>query len=159
LGLVVDLWISVDPGLHDCGVAAWHRNKLLRAELVRAKAWPDMASQVDAWCIDHFRKPQLLIIELPQVYTRTRSKGDPNDLILLAAQVGAFINNFHDRYYGSRYFKPAEWKGQTPKSVTEHRARKRLSPDELSCVHLPSKSLQHNVWDAVGLGHYFIEKA
>ena len=48
---------------------------------------------------------------------------------------------------------PAQWKGQTPKKVTEQRARKALTWDELVAVELPSaRSLHHNVWDAVGIG-------
>jgi len=94
--------------------------------------------------------PEELVIEIPQVYVRARSKGDPNDLIMLAGLVGAFVYCFGN---ASKLYRPAEWKGQVTKEITEQRARKRLSPDELSRIELPSaKGLHHNVWDAVGLG-------
>lgn len=94
--------------------------------------------------------PTSAVLEIPQVYVRNRSKGDPNDLIMLAGLVGAFAYRFAE---GHVLYKPAEWKGQVKKEITEMRARKRLSPEELARVQLPSaKSLAHNVWDGVALG-------
>jgi hypothetical protein len=99
-----------------------------------------------------------LAIELPQVYVRSRSKGDPNDLISLARLVGAF-EYFFDGRFGSTIYKPAQWKGQTPKDVTEARAKKRLTEAEITRIVLPpAKSLRHNVWDGIGLGLHHLNR-
>jgi len=80
---------SVDPGLRTCGVALWRDGILTHAELVRGSpkaqgfdAWYPMAMAVALPHVDE------LAIELPQVYSRGLSKGDPNDLIQLAVIVG-----------------------------------------------------------------------
>lgn len=90
-------------------------------------------------------------IELPQVYREAKLKGDPNDLIDLAAVVGAICcNSLPGR---KNVYLPREWKGQTPKAIFIERAKKRLSLEELQAVRLPkAKILAHNVWDSVALG-------
>jgi hypothetical protein len=55
-------------------------------------------------------------------------------------------------------YRPRIWKGSKPKEAMEAVTRWRLSPRELSFVKLPAKSLQHNVWDAIALGLFFLNK-
>lgn len=149
--------LSVDPGLHGCGVAAWHISPTIPlswAGYVKnpGTKWHAMVGAVDEEIRRRFGfLPNHLVIELPQVYVRSRSKGDPNDLIMLAGLVGAFVYNFDSRD-GHKLYKPAEWKGQVPKDIMETRIKGRLSEAELHAVELPARSLAHNVWDAVGLG-------
>jgi Holliday junction resolvasome RuvABC endonuclease subunit len=146
--------ISVDPGLNGCGVAIWNVEKHLERASYVKNPGDDFVSMVLAVArtIPRFSVlPNYLVTELPQVYTRTRSKGDPNDLISLALFVGALA--FYAGRGGYKLYKPAEWKGQVTKEITELRAKKRLTSDELAKIELPSaKSLAHNVWDAVALG-------
>ena len=143
--------LSVDPGLRSCGIATWdHGGRLERAMLIlnpNGAEWVSMVGAVTGLVGTNYR----LVIELPQVYVASRSKGDPNDLILLAGLVGSFAHRFAAGGY--TLIKPAQWKGQTPKAITEERARKRLTPEELARVQFPkAKSLRHNVWDAIGIG-------
>lgn len=89
--------LSVDPGVRACGCALWDTDgRLLDGWLVKnpcderfpseGQLWKDMALAV--WASVH-PIPHDLAIEYPQVYARSKSKGDPNDLISVAGVVGA----------------------------------------------------------------------
>lgn len=147
---------SVDPGTRESGVALWDAvsGRLTHAFLIKAGGWIAMASAVK----EAIPACDRLVIEIPQIYVRSRSKGDPNDLIKLAACAGAIVGRLPS---GVEILcaRPADWKGQTPKEVTRSRCLTALSPDEIRSVRLPSaKGLQHNVWDAVGLGLWYLRR-
>lgn len=94
-----------------------------------------------------------LVIEKPQVYRATRSKGDPNDLIELAILVGRYV----ERCTGEvTLVSPAEWKGQVTKHIHAHRIIDALSLDELHVMQnaeqITPKGDRHNMIDAIGLG-------
>ena len=158
--------VSVDPGLNGCGVAVWLDNTLSWAGYIKNPgALPtDMVRQVEPvmgklpWSLKlGTENPVDLAIELPQVYTVSKSKGDPNDLINLAVVVGAFLERWSTR--GRQHvYSPGRWKGQVPKLIMVERIQKRLRPDETASVDLPAKSLAHNVWDAVGIGLYHLDR-
>ncbi len=100
-----------------------------------------------------------LVIELPQVYTRSLSKGDPNDLITLALTVGAISALCGSIGAHTVLYRPSEWKGQVSKNVTEARARKRLTEVELKRIELPKAAkLKTDVWDAIGIGLHFLRR-
>jgi hypothetical protein len=151
--------LAVDPGLHGCGVALFRRSDLVEATYVagqdegqRAEIWLAMVVAVRAFVggrdLSHF------VVELPQVYIQARQKGDPNDLIHLAAVVGGLCMAFEKS--SQRIYLPAEWKGQVPKDIVHARARARLSEAELGRITCRKKSLMHNVLDAVALGLKFL---
>lgn len=148
--------LSVDPGLHACGVAVWdEQHQLVWAGYVKNTSGGDFHAMVTAVRVAnrYTTGATKLVIELPQVYVRTRSKGDPNDLISLAVLVGAFVGQFGGTVpFGYKLYKPQEWKGQVPKEIMSVRIAKRLTDEERSKVVLPAAGLAHNVWDAVGLG-------
>jgi hypothetical protein len=153
------LWmlISVDPGLHHCGVAMWEGGKLAKAVLVRGDPTPRIgagaASPMANAIVSTFPPPWDLVIELPQVYAVHRGV-DPNDLIALATVVGAVMS----RAVNVTYHLPAQWKGQTPKRITTSRARTSLSVEELLHIEECAPYLMHNVWDAVALGLYHLKQ-
>jgi hypothetical protein len=95
-----------------------------------------------------------LVIEVPQVYRAAMSKGDPNDLIKVAIEVGRWIERA--RIVGAEVIEvhPATWKGQIPKEVHHARILRELRPEELArlsrCLALPATK-RHNALDAVGL--------
>jgi hypothetical protein len=152
-------WASIDPGLRHCGVSVWEDKTLVEATLVlgdaqgtTAKTWRAMAWAVGKYLLgkgldQEFSK---VFIEFPQIYDRARAKGDPNDLLHLAAVVGAVISHWKH----CEYVLPRAWKGQVPKSVTKSRCLARLSEKEKIQIH----GITHDVWDAVGIGLYFREK-
>lgn len=150
--------LSIDPGLRACGVALWNGGILEHASFVKngGATWASMVNAVD----DTLHAKMLLMelaVELPQVYVRSKSKGDPNDLIQLAGLVGAFTYRYNSA--GVTLYKPRDWKGQTDKDVTEFRARKRLSEDEITRIELPkAKTLAHNVFDAIGIGLHHLKR-
>ncbi len=154
--------VSYDPGAKVAGVALWDDNQLCEAWLVRGDNWGDtahvafrsMCERVPTTIIHTF------VIEIPQVYVQRKQVGDPNDLIIVALNAGAFgtYAGFCGGDDGAEVytFRPHEWKGQVPKHIAIKRFQKRLSDDERRrvCITKVPKSLQHNVWDSVGLGLY-----
>jgi hypothetical protein len=154
--------LAIDPGLRGCGVACFRDTgpaegiaELLRAgyaagspNAVRSEAWLTTVRAVKEF-VGSDRVTEL-VVELPQVYRFSRSKGDPNDLIQLAAVVGALCEAFAPAQ--QRIYLPAEWKGQVSKDVLWERACKRLTPEEEGRVVCRQKTLLHNARDAVVLG-------
>ncbi len=157
--------VSIDPGVRGCGVAAWHNTgELLRAAYVPGGS-PDnefigttvrnAAWAVEEWISSTDLVMDRLIIERPQTY-RGRSKvGDTNDLLDLSLVVGALSLL---SACPLMLVRPSMWKGQTPKSATQERARVKLGDlvarVDISC----GKSLSPNVWDAVGIGLWYLRK-
>jgi hypothetical protein len=162
--------VAVDPGIHDCGVSVWRPDgQLFTAGLVNNpiqqpgcdNAAP-MSEAVRVWLLPSVPVGAALAIEVPQVYTRTHSKGDPNDLIDLACVVGAVMGlrpGTHPHAWTSiTAYRPAQWKGNVPKDVTTERALRDLSAVERLRVQECAPSLLHNVWDAVALGLAHLKK-
>lgn len=97
--------------------------------------------------------PDILVVEYPQIYTQDKSKGNPNQLVPLAA-IGACLSGL---YMATRVISPTprEWTGNIPKnedgdpwdSPRGRRVWERLSDVERTRV-VPS----HDAVDAVGLG-------
>lgn len=148
--------ISIDPGIRHCGIAVWQDYKLINAQLIKGskakipQCFQDMVKSLEP----HLKKLDLLIIEYPKIYSQRRlQKGDPKDLLNLAALCGAISSKFKN----VTYLEPKIWKGQTKKHVTEYRVKKHLSKEELNNIKLPCKYLQHNVYDAVGIGLWYIK--
>jgi hypothetical protein len=107
------------------------------------------------------------IVEIPQVYSRERSKADPRDLIDLAYVAGRVVANIPAP--DLRVVRPAQWKGQTsctctartaltPEACPHHRRMLAALDDAerfiLSCAvgRISQKALVHNVYDGVTLG-------
>lgn len=135
---------AIDPGKHASAVAEFHDGTLRRVFYGRM--------------ITYFWAPEVaVVVELPQVYTRGSSKGDPNDLVDLAFSAGRLVGNATNL----RTVRPREWKGQLPKNVHHARVRKALSAAELAVLdacNVPV-SKRHNVLDAVGLGLWALRRA
>lgn len=156
--------LSIDPGLRGCGVALWTPGgKLERAEYLRSEyVEGDFAQAVRAmaWTVEEWVQDVLdaVVIECPQTYGGRAQRGDTNDLVQLALIAGALSVMSGCQ---TRLVRPAEWKGQTPKDVTENQAKEKLTALELARVKLPgrNKKLASNVWDAVGIGLYYLESA
>lgn len=155
---------AVDPGLRGCGVAIFDEDTkaLLRADYVkgsaageRAEAWRAMADSVWSWA-EPWKTYTKMVIEFPQVRQRGSQRAakrgtDPNDLIQLAAVVGALVCIRSLRTVPIVYL-PEEWKGQVPKEIHHERARARLSSVELAVLPKLAKNILHNTMDAVALG-------
>lgn len=92
------------------------------------------------------------VIEIPQVYRASQSKGDPNDLIKLAVGAGRWIERATLAKLRVHTHLPAEWKGQIKK--TPHHARVMTVLGEVERMQLPrmAEDKRHNMLDAVALG-------
>lgn len=99
-----------------------------------------------------------VIIERPQVYRGRASKGDPNDLITLAIQVGRYT----ERFGGAEHVLPHTWKGSVDADVLCRRVLASLTPEEQAvfdrCTASVAKSKLHNVIDAVGIGKWSVKR-
>ena len=160
--------IAVDPGIRGCGVALFGDGKLLACEYVRnpVKKGADfdavqaLAKAVEAWLC---RQPHIYtrdgddttraVLEFPQVYTASKSKGDNNDLLPLAAVDGAIVALLG---CPAERVAPRDWKGTMAHEAVVHRVASRLDYAEteiLSAAEMRAgKTYGHNVTDAVGIG-------
>lgn len=153
--------VSIDPGVRSCGVALWgHDDQLISAGLAwsvypleeGANAWVAMVIGVERWIYTvPSTLPVEIAIEFPRIYPAAHQKGDQNDLLELAAVVGGIVARLglcgtRERVY------PRDWKGTIDADDMITRVQQRITPAEYGRVELPAKSLQHNVWDAVGIG-------
>lgn len=153
--------VAVDPGIAGCGVAYASRGVLIRALYVRnvprvrhpAERCERMGREVrDAVHALGVRRPRL-VLEWPQVRTAGKGRGDPNDLLLLAGVDAAIVTYLPGEV---TCVVPREWKGTIPPDVLISRVQDRLSEEERARVTLPTKSLAHNVWDAVGIALWVV---
>lgn len=148
--------LAVDPGVRGCGVAFFDGGRLLWAKYVRnpAREGDDLrAIDLMAREVAKYRAlsgVDVLALEFPKVYVGSKAKGDPHDLLTLAAIDGALVG--HVCAPTLLRFFPREWKGQLDKDACAGRVRSRLDAGEVASIELPCTSLQHNVWDAVGIG-------
>lgn len=154
------IYLSVDPGIRGCGCAIFVDGELRAAAYVRnpdkTGAGPGecqaMAQAIRDWfvaCSNYVLN--ILVLEWPQTYGGRAKRGDANDLFPLAGVDAALAANFPAA--NVTHYLPREWKGTVDPDVMIERIQGRLAPHELLRVELPSaKSLEHNVWDAVGIG-------
>ena len=148
--------ISLDPGVKKAGVAVFHDKKLTEAWLAHGKNWQDTAQNVKSHFIACYSAE--LVMEKPQVYVQSKLKGDPDDLIGLALMAGCVAGMLSAGVKSVYLYFPRQWKGQVPKNIMTARTKEKLSDEERSRVDLPAKYLQHNVWDAVGIGLYHLKR-
>lgn len=161
--------VAVDPGLNACGVAIFSENARLEiAELVRNERdasadlptrWEGAALAVGAFIARASRQyphtDRTIVVEMPKVYPAAQQKGDQNDLMNLVGVVASIVNlGMSER---RRLLYPRDWKGTIDADVMIRRVAARLTTTEAARVVLHSaKGLQHNVWDAVGIGLHVV---
>lgn len=141
--------LGIDPGLRCTGVA-WHVNNKIGWLSIRPKttALIDRVREITQAVsrVISEQRWSLVVIEKPQVYQRSKQKGDPNDLIDLTLVVGAIMAHVEGELELPR---PNRWKGQVPKHVHHRRIRQRVPIDT---------RVSSDAMDAVGLVLYGLEK-
>jgi len=167
--------LSVDPGLRGCGCALWRDGQLVRAayrlgnsdqnasfaDVVESMAYSVYLFAWDYRPNDEDGNPHAVVIERQRVYGGRAKRGDASDLIDVAVVVGTVVGRLGAP---SRIVLPQEW-GCAEKSVNMERAKRDLSPAELTRVELPgsrgrvNKKLAENVWDAVAIGLWALRQA
>lgn len=161
--------LSIDPGVRTCGCAMWLNGKLTAAKLVLgvlkgAEASPadlveHMAISVKRWVggsIGLVPYDLNTVIEMMRTYDgKAKGNADANDLIMVSLVSGGIL--MHMCRPGTLVL-PENWKGGVPKknrhgdNVIKERCLDKLSKEEIATIDLPAKSLEHNVWDAIGIG-------
>lgn len=130
--------IAVDPGALKSALA-YFRDGTLRhvkfiptIDLLEGCAWPDE-----------------MIIEKPQIYRRSKSKGDPNDLIDIALIAGAWWRASGGR---AELVLPKKWKGDMEKPQCHARAWRVLTDAERELFVSKSFQTSSMVWDYIEHG-------
>lgn len=157
---------SVDPGCRGCGAALWAEGKLLSAEYIPnpmlkglgVDSARHMAEALCCW-VAPLVEGDSVVLEVPRVYPARFQKGDQNDLIALSLVVGAIAGAFESDLTFVQCF-PRDWKGTADADrVVIPMIQGLLKSHETSAVRLPrSAELQHNVWDAVGIGLHYLKR-
>lgn len=160
--------LAVDPGLRTCGCALFYPDsgRLHAATLVQGpkdldgpEQWRAMAAAVRGWHVGGGAPVSTVVVErMP-----AQGRDIPSRTLLLheLTAVGAWVMALHP-HAALRAVFPHEWEGnlRRPKDVDQdpvvHRVKSRLSAKELARVELPARSLQHNVYDAVGIGLFHL---
>ena len=147
---------AVDPGLRCCGMAYFENSLLQWARLVETDAggsepyrWIAMSEELDLASDEVIcnarHEGASVVVEFPKAYVGAKSGGDYEDLLQLAAVVGAIRP--------TRIVRPHEWKGQMKKDPCNRRVLERLDGTERSHIE-DAGAKTHNVLDAVGIGLY-----
>lgn len=164
--------LAIDPSVRSPGAALFRGGVLLTAGKVKVsrmehdsegERWQYVIECIVRWAESHLCCcPEKIVYERPQIYTAAKSKGDPNDLIALAAIGAGVAAHFSaimpmDPSMSIDIITPtpAEWAGQIPKAtkgnaMNSPRAQRILSRlTELEISRMPN---QHDAIDSVGLG-------
>lgn len=153
--------VAIDPGFGGTGIAAFDdAGQLLAVKLLVPPGTDhDFAARLrDAAAAVPNVKGADVIVEFPQTYDGRSAKGDTDDLLKLAALIGAYVTAAGLSTSRISFVLPPEWKGNVPKDIHHKRIRGDLTQKELAVLDrygqtIPA-SLMHNVMDAVGLGKW-----
>ncbi len=150
--------LAIDPGLDTGWAIVNEKGDLLSCGLGN----PPHSSALVALGVSK------VIIERPQVYVGRMSKGNPNDLITLAIQVGRYSERFAE--WPVEHVLPRAWKGTVDPDVLCRRVYAALSPSDRSILdpvlaplarapfspETLTSGKRHNVLDAVGLARWSV---
>lgn len=143
--------VAIDPGVKNLAWAEYHGGRLSECGLSRAES-----AELHAAALVNMAGPDVLVLE--QMVPRDI----PNAADLIAvSHTGAYVAGVL-RPRELRYPTAQQWKGSVPKRIHHARIAQILSPAERAvvawvAVRVPS-SLLHNVWDAVGLGLWGLDR-
>lgn len=164
--------LAIDPGAHATGYAYFTDDgvypstgrpqgpALERCGLIRGKTLIELAFNTAAQ-VRLPPAPTKVILERPQAYQRRpgKTKGDPNDLILIAIAGGVVLGTVmehSDIITEVELVRPAEWKGQVPKEISHRRMFANLTKAECAVATSAAAtipiSLRHNCYDGIALG-------
>jgi hypothetical protein len=153
---------AIDPGKRLCGLSVWRvalqRNELhFYAEMIWAGTVKspsgnpgDMAHHVLVEHSYHIRgqrmAPHFVVLEVPQKYSTQRAMhGGVESLDDVIYEIRARART---RVLAS--YKPRVWKGNVPKAIHHVRLANALTNTERNLA----ANLDHNAWDAIGIGLY-----
>lgn len=146
--------LAIDPGKRSIAWAMFLCGELREVGFVTTQKTPyglgirDMLQRVSSSITV---LADVVVVEIPRVYPKERNVR-PNDLIDITAVAGACT------LFGESvcFVHPRTWKGQVPKDVMQYRLRQQLDRQEIQLIQPYEKN--HNVWDAVGIGRWYLEE-
>jgi hypothetical protein len=163
--------LAVDPGKWQAGVAFFgDDDMLIDAQLVKSRSRnPAQAAfeiGVGARAVIYDGAADEVACEMPNIRSRMRQKGDPNDLLFLTLVNGAVWASVPTE---KRTPVPVnDWKGSVPKEIMRGRLTglwgddpplvtptPKLTHEELEILGL---NPNHNVLDAVGIGLWALHR-
>lgn len=156
--------MSIDPSINNCGAAIFNDKKLIFNKLLVSYNIKVIKKQEHKEKFDYICKSEsiveqikmcmddynvdMLILEVPEYWKvggyESRESGAMFKLTFLCGMICGIKNN-------TITYTPSDWKKQLPKDVVNIRLRK-YYPD----VNIVSTD--HNVVDAIGIGHFHIYK-
>lgn len=155
--------LSIDPGSKGLAWAEWSGGNLFAAGLSRTSA-----EALEDRALDHSRpftreRFDIVVLErmthYPNAKARDAKANDLLDLQMIGATVAGRVLSMDGSLV---YARAPEWKGQVPKEIMRERIFAAL--DNLEKLRLEvalekvPKSLQHNVYDAIGIGLWFFSR-
>lgn len=161
--------LALDPGILHPACALFADRELVAASRVKLpgklKKLPmgervrHIGNLIYDWVTEYVQTVDRIAYEVPQIYRREKSKGDPNDLIPLALVAGFLSGRFPESAVSG--LKPREWCGQLPKvtkgdpwtSPRGELVARRLQPAERASI-----VSSHDALDAVGIGLHDLER-
>jgi hypothetical protein len=144
---------AIDPGKHKSGWAVFNDERAFYGD-----AGHDDNAIVRNLIGMHIASGKRLVIEMPQTYDGRAAKGDANDLLAVAFEVGRFVEVASCACDKTLIVKPSEWKGQMKKAVSHARAKETLTAAELAKVPFMARSRAHNMWDAIAICLWAVER-
>ena len=131
---------AIDPSTKGYGVAFFDGDQITDARYVRHDELRAFASTTELF--------DLLVVEMPQFYPGITKS--PQSLIQLGYAAGFAAACFAARARENIY--PRQWTRGIKKDERIKTLKRFVKTEEYPVMRMPTASLQHNVWDAIGLG-------
>lgn len=148
------MYLSIDPG-ESSGWALWNE---ITGKLYACGAGDFTALRL--FLSGHSYRIDGAVIELPQVYLKRLSKGDPNDLIKVAVQVGRYVESLDRLGCVAKLVHPHQWKGTITKDAHHAQIWAKCTPQEQEIIRRHGQGLNKkalgDMMDAVGLVQWAI---
>lgn len=138
--------MAIDPSTRGHGIACFIGKKLVYASYVRPHLLQPFAIR---------NSSKELIIEVPQKYGPTGPSASSLIQLSFAAGFAAGMLLFEDLVQ----IYPRQWTGRIKKEERIPRVIEAITEEERLSMSMPTESLRHNVWDAVGIGLFRLGRA
>ena len=148
--------LSIDPSITNLGYCVMTNNfEIIECDLLKSRKenWDNKCKFMWAELINICHKffPKIVYLEFPEYWSgsvgyQARESGSVFKLTFLCGGIFALLSEWSD----VRIVTPSKWKGQLSKKIVKKRL-KRIYPDFVN------EDLDHNVVDAIGIGHYMLK--
>lgn len=158
------LLLSIDPGLNGTGYAYWEGKIPVAAGVVRPLTDDSLLYRAndlygklrymrpEAWAISDLND---VVIEFPEYHEsfKGRTARATGSMDKLCFAIGVLAKSFSTPFTDVHLPHVREWKGQLPKDVVMSRMLKHYG--KKTCDRL---GIRTHAWDALGIGHWFLNR-